>query len=131
MFSGSNFSKFASLEYCILTCTAHTCLISYTLHIILLHVHLNKHTQRALYFSVNCLPLHSTYPTFHPNHKLMAKASPDLACVCFYLCIILASHVNFMYHSLYGTPCTSGKGSEAISSMQTRGFVESQPLHPF
>ena len=67
------------------TCTAHTRLISYTLHIILLHVHLNKHTQRALYFSVNCFPLHSTYLTFHPNHRLMAKASRS--CLCLFLIV--------------------------------------------
>ena len=91
------------------TCTVHTRLISYTLHIILSHVHLNKHTQRALYSSVNCFPLHSTYFTSHPNHRLMAKNFPDLACDCFQLCIILAGHVNFMHHSLYGTPCISGK----------------------
>ena len=57
------------------TCTVHTSLISYTLHIILSHVHLNKHTQRALYSFVNCFPLHYTYFTSHPNHRLMAKSS--------------------------------------------------------
>ena len=38
------------------TCTVHTLLLSYILHIILSHVHLNKHTQQALYSSVNCSP---------------------------------------------------------------------------
>ena len=60
------------------TCTVHTRLISYTLHTILSHVHLNKHTQRALYSSVNCFSLHSTYSTSHQNHRLIAKISPIL-----------------------------------------------------
>ena len=60
------------------TCTVITRLISYTLRTILSHVHLNKHTQRALYSSVNCFPLHSTYFTSHQNHRLMANISPIL-----------------------------------------------------
>ena len=105
---GQIFENLLFLVLCF-TCSVHTRLISYTLHIILLHVHLNKQTQQALCSSVDCSPLHSTYLTAHTKHKRMVKNFSDRACYCFHVCINLAIHVNFMHHSLCGTSCIIGK----------------------
>ena len=103
------FFKICFFRVLCFTCTVHTRSISYTLHITLSHVHLNKHTQRALYSSVNCFPLAFYLLYFSPKPQTHGQNFPDLACDCFQLCIILAGHVNCVHHSLYGTPCISGK----------------------
>ena len=55
------FFKICLFRVLCFTCTVHTRMILYTLYIILLHVHLNEHTQQALCSSVDYLLMHLPY----------------------------------------------------------------------
>ena len=124
------FFKLCLFEVLCFPCNVHTRMISYTFYIILLHVHLNEHTQQALCPSVEC-PLFAFCLSCPTNHRPNVILSSILSIFAPKLCINLTCHINFMHHDLYGTSCITGKGLKAIISLYTCKPILSHPLHPF